>query len=312
MNTEICLHSISVLIITYNQEDVIGRALDSVLSQKDWGLKEIVICDDCSTDNNWTVIQKYADKYPNIIRAFQNNPNLGIYGNMEKLVSLRGESELYHILSGDDAFCEGYFEATQTFIAKKNINLTKAISIYADDKSIKPNGKARYFHNNKAKNLQNAFRYKLRGLLDNRPLLITAPVINSYKHVILDQGLHLAEELFDFQASLYSDENYYNPVVGTFYYSRIGISTKMRTTEYYQQAVHKFQTLPTLFDLHKKDVYYYKMYQCYYEFLIHPKLKKIFEMTKYFFKSIDFSIGLSIKHLIIMWREIFMRLINKK
>ena len=51
---------ISVLIVTYKQANVIGRNIESILQQKDYGLHEIVICDDCSPDNNWEVIQSYV------------------------------------------------------------------------------------------------------------------------------------------------------------------------------------------------------------------------------------------------------------
>ena len=63
---------ISVLIVTYKQADIIGRNLDSILEQKDDGLFEIVICDDCSPDNNWEIISEYVKKYPSIIRAYRN------------------------------------------------------------------------------------------------------------------------------------------------------------------------------------------------------------------------------------------------
>lgn len=94
---------ISVLIVTYKQANVIGRNIESILQQKDYGLHEIVICDDCSPDNNWEVIQSYVEKYPNIIRAYRNNPNLGIYGNSDKCALLHGDAELFCWLEGDDA-----------------------------------------------------------------------------------------------------------------------------------------------------------------------------------------------------------------
>ena len=54
---------ISVVIITYKQQDLISRAIDSVLCQKEYGLKEIVISDDCSPDNTWSVLNNYSNKY---------------------------------------------------------------------------------------------------------------------------------------------------------------------------------------------------------------------------------------------------------
>ena len=136
------MKKITVLIITYNQQDTIGRALDSILSQKEWGLHEIVICDDNSSDNNWSIIQSYVNKYPSIIRAYRNNPNLGIYKNVEKTYDLRGDADLFVNLAGDDAFCPGYFEAAQRFIESNKIIIEgEATTICTDFQIQRSDGK---------------------------------------------------------------------------------------------------------------------------------------------------------------------------
>lgn len=64
---------LSVLVISHNQAHLIGRCLDSILSQKLNVNYEIVISDDASTDETWKVILDYQKTYPNIIRCFQFN-----------------------------------------------------------------------------------------------------------------------------------------------------------------------------------------------------------------------------------------------
>lgn len=71
----------SVCIITYNQEKYISQALDSILKQEHSFPYEIVIGDDCSSDNTQHIIKEYAKKYPNIIRPIYNTKNLGIIKN---------------------------------------------------------------------------------------------------------------------------------------------------------------------------------------------------------------------------------------
>ena len=56
------VNKINVLVVTYNQENVIGRCLESILCQKVFGLNKIIICDDHSTDNNWLIINAYKEK----------------------------------------------------------------------------------------------------------------------------------------------------------------------------------------------------------------------------------------------------------
>ncbi len=52
---------ISIIITTYNVERYIERAIESALTQQGVTL-EIIVVDDCSTDNTWQVICKNTDK----------------------------------------------------------------------------------------------------------------------------------------------------------------------------------------------------------------------------------------------------------
>lgn len=72
---------ISVIVCTYNQQDTIGRTLDSILMQKCHLPIEIIIGEDCSTDETLAVCQKYEKQHPNIIRILANKPNKGFVRN---------------------------------------------------------------------------------------------------------------------------------------------------------------------------------------------------------------------------------------
>ena len=72
---------ISVVVCTYNQQDTIGRTLDSILMQQCHVPFEIVIGEDCSTDNTLAICQEYATKHPDIIRILANKPNKGVQDN---------------------------------------------------------------------------------------------------------------------------------------------------------------------------------------------------------------------------------------
>ena len=83
---------ISVVILTYNQQDTIGRAIDSVLMQKCHVPYEIIIGEDASTDGTRSICQEYAQKYPDIIRLFCNERNKGITDNyFDCLLQCRGK-----------------------------------------------------------------------------------------------------------------------------------------------------------------------------------------------------------------------------
>lgn len=84
--------TISVIVITYNQEKTIGRTLDSILMQQCHVPFEIVIGEDCSTDGTLAVCQQYAKKRPDTIRILANNPNKGIVDNyFDCILACRGK-----------------------------------------------------------------------------------------------------------------------------------------------------------------------------------------------------------------------------
>lgn len=72
---------ISVIVCTYNQQDTIGRTLDSILSQECHLPFEIIIGEDCSTDNTLAICKQYEQKHPNVIRVIANPSNKGFVWN---------------------------------------------------------------------------------------------------------------------------------------------------------------------------------------------------------------------------------------
>ena len=69
---------LSLLIITYNQEDYIRETLEGAFSQN-YSPLEIVISDDNSTDGNFSIIKDMVSEYagPHTIIINQNSQNLG-------------------------------------------------------------------------------------------------------------------------------------------------------------------------------------------------------------------------------------------
>jgi glycosyltransferase involved in cell wall biosynthesis len=72
---------VSVCITAYNREKLLPKAIDSVLKQRVDFPIEIVIGEDCSQDNTASVARAYQQKYPDVVRLFINETNLGCRGN---------------------------------------------------------------------------------------------------------------------------------------------------------------------------------------------------------------------------------------
>ena len=72
---------VSVVTITYNHEAYVRQALDSFLAQQTDFDFEVVIADDCSTDNIQAIIAEYAKAHPHIIKPILRSQNVGAQRN---------------------------------------------------------------------------------------------------------------------------------------------------------------------------------------------------------------------------------------
>ncbi|TDB69250.1 glycosyltransferase [Arundinibacter roseus] len=68
---------VSVCVPVYNHENFIAQMLEGALQQQTTFPFEIVIGDDASTDNTPDIIQTFADRHPDLIRAYLHPQNLG-------------------------------------------------------------------------------------------------------------------------------------------------------------------------------------------------------------------------------------------
>lgn len=93
---------LSLLIITFNQEEYIKETLQGAFDQT-YSPLEIVISDDNSTDNNFTIIKTMVAEYsgPHKIIINQNSQNLGMGEHISKAMQM-SHGELIVINGGDD------------------------------------------------------------------------------------------------------------------------------------------------------------------------------------------------------------------
>ena len=91
---------ISVILTSYNHEKYIREAIDSVLSQTFTDF-ELIIWDDASSDESWSIINSYSDPG---IKAFQNDETRrGIYG-INKAIKGITSGEYIAIHHSDDVW----------------------------------------------------------------------------------------------------------------------------------------------------------------------------------------------------------------
>ena len=103
------LPAVSVIIPLYNAEKYIGECLESILMQTFQDF-EVIIVDDCSTDNSVAVVEIYTKKFGDrlkLLKTSANSGSPGVPGNMGVRFS-RGEYLL--ILDDDDVITSDALE----------------------------------------------------------------------------------------------------------------------------------------------------------------------------------------------------------
>ena len=114
---------LSIVVPVFNTEDYLPNVLESIVNQT-IGLEniEVLLVDDCSTDNSWSIINKYCKKYGNIIgiNLLENSQSPSKLRN----VGVRNASSDYIIFQdSDDGFTENACEWLYDVIVEEDVDL---------------------------------------------------------------------------------------------------------------------------------------------------------------------------------------------
>ena len=130
---------ISIAMATYNGEKYLREQIDSIIMQSisDW---ELIVCDDCSSDNTVSILFDFAQK-DSRIHIFKNEKNIGFKKNFEKAISLCN-GEFIALCDQDDVWTENHLECLYENLADNvlvcsNVTFTdsKGISLH---RNLKP------------------------------------------------------------------------------------------------------------------------------------------------------------------------------
>ncbi|MEH2281869.1 MAG: glycosyltransferase [Nostoc sp.] len=131
---------VSVLMVTYNHEKFIAQAIESVLMQKVHFEYELVIGEDCSTDNTRQIVIDYQRKYSDKIRLLLPDVNLGAHKNfLNTFKACQGQ--YLAILEGDDYWTCGEKLQKQVEFLDKNLDFAICfhnVLVFWQDNSYSP------------------------------------------------------------------------------------------------------------------------------------------------------------------------------
>ena len=121
---------VSVITVTFNSEDYISNAVDSVLGQSYENIEYIVI-DGESTDKTVNILQSYEGR----ISKFISEKDTGIYDAMNKGISL-ASGDVVGILNSDDFYIDEFVIEKVVKEFEKKIDCLYADLVYVRSKNL--------------------------------------------------------------------------------------------------------------------------------------------------------------------------------
>ena len=114
---------VSVFMMAYNHEKYISEAIDGVLMQKTNFDFDIVIGEDCSTDNTRQIVLDYQQQYPGKVKLLLHEKNIGAMAN---------QMAVFNACKGKYiAMCEGDDYWTDPYKLQKQVDFLEANEDYS-------------------------------------------------------------------------------------------------------------------------------------------------------------------------------------
>lgn len=117
------MKQISVIVPNYNSSTYITRCLDALINQ-DYKVSEIIVVDDCSTDESITIIEEYVKKYNNIV-LHKNDKNKGVSYSRNRGIEI-AKSEYIMFCDGDDWYEKDATKKLMDVVEKENADYVVA------------------------------------------------------------------------------------------------------------------------------------------------------------------------------------------
>ncbi|MEO5564071.1 MAG: glycosyltransferase [Chitinophagaceae bacterium] len=110
---------VSICMITYNHQDYIAGAIESIMAQQTNFTIEIIIGEDNSKDRTRQICNDYAQKFPGVVKLIPSEKNVGMMKNfIRTLAQCNGKYVAF--LEGDDYWTDPYKLQKQVDFLEKN------------------------------------------------------------------------------------------------------------------------------------------------------------------------------------------------
>ena len=298
---------ISIIVPIFNVEPFLRAALDSIINQTfDLNELQVLMVDDCSTDNSGKIIDEYSEKYENFV-AIHLDENSGTAGKPRNVGLKYATGDYIMFFDSDDELMEDVCQTLYDKSLESNADIVtgNAICIMPDREVMDVIYPEKYYEFCPNKNLELFKTFRLWGtlykhsLIKNHNIQFIKASTNEDTHFIYNCYLHVPNN---------GKIIYLNDYFGVKYYERDSIEFESLT-----HKMSKFNILSTysafieIIKLIKevnpsKDYYYdpfikniYSRFSKQWDFSNKDKIE-IFQKIREYLEISDYVIKLPIHH----------------
>ena len=281
---------VSIIIPLYNAEKFIGECLDSILSQT-FPDYEVIITDDCSTDNSLEFVKSYIPKFGDRLTIAKTNNNSGnaamprnigielshgeylLFVDSDDALTPTALEELYITakkLDADILCCRRFYIGRRFYVGKIKKRRNKKLRIRGPEKNIIEilKNPIHVFASGKLYSMPWAYFFRREMIVKNHIHFPSVPISE--------------DKFFVFSALFFAEKSFLVPI--DYYYYRkhaesITTSRKSPQDEYRRNIRTAFKLLKALEDFTKEKEFFRKnldlKYGVYYRFFFDLITKRI-------------------------------------
>jgi len=206
---------VSVCVVTYNQERYIAECLQSLVDQVTDFPFEIIVGEDCSTDETRKVVESFAQRYPDLIVRNYHDKNVGAVQNAITSYRMAKGKYICHMDGDDGALPNKLKKAAGLLDDRDELVMVTHDMIVVNKESLKESDSLKKYSEGV---------YSIEGLIFNFPFFANSAkmvrreaCINSLGQLTdnaIDVELHVLEARFGSIFHIDSPLGYYRAMVG--------------------------------------------------------------------------------------------------
>ncbi|WP_129715302.1 glycosyltransferase family 2 protein [Pedobacter sp. SYP-B3415] len=275
----------SILIITYNQQHLIGACLDSIFDN-DVLPYEVIVGDDCSTDGTKQIVLNYQQRFPEILKWAPSEKNLGIFKNWNRLMKM-ATGDMISLIAGDDFFKKKMLATLNEVIIRENLDPQhEKFIIVTNSIELTPAGKEILYDNYQLRD-KDVFKARIRYGISYREVGFSRKLYESLKPIPVDLGYH-ADWIHIIDQVVSSDKFYFINQAFSVYRLGEGVTSKTKTKQLLESKLQIIDEVGRRYSdrLDRSDRLFLSYWKARHEFILTPSWRLYWNLLLYQFRNI--------------------------